>query len=361
MKHKRISVMIKPSSALCNLKCTYCFYRDEAENRIKGIRPFISEETTDSLIRKIGESAESALVAFQGGEPSLIGLDYFRSFIEKEKQLAPKTLFEHAFQTNGYTLDDEWAAFFKENNFLVGVSFDGSRKIHDYYRPARDGGKTASRILSNIEILKKHEVDFNILIVVTSMIADNPDHVWSFMHGKNLRFLQFIPCMDMIDGKKEEYSLTTLSYRNFLCRLFDLYYDSILRGEYVSVRLFDNFVHMVLGMPPESCDLCGRCSVQYVCESDGQVYPCDFYSLDKYVLGDINKNSIEEIDERRRDIRFIESSITQNPECNSCPAFVICRGGCPRYRKDGKYIYCECMKDFYSYAAKRLVELAKMQ
>ncbi len=199
-KRKHLTIMVKPSSALCNMRCAYCFYRDEAENRVKGIRPFITEEITDALISEAGRAAESVQITFQGGEPSLIGLDYFKSFVKKEKELAPDTVFSHAFQTNGYTIDDEWADFFKANDFLVGVSFDGGKKIHDHYRPSRAGEPTSARILETISILKKHDVPFNILIVVTKLLAENPGYVWNYLKGKHLGHLQFIPCMDTDEG-----------------------------------------------------------------------------------------------------------------------------------------------------------------
>jgi len=357
-KREVIVIMVKPSSALCNMRCEYCFYKDEAENRVKGIRPFMDSAVVDTLIRKAADAAKHVHFAFQGGEPSLIGLEFYRAFLEKEKSY-PETLFSHAFQTNGFTIDDEWASFFHDNNFLVGVSFDGGRKIHDIYRPSRTGEKTSSRILESINILRSHEVEFNILIVVTKLLADNIDYAWSFLKGKNLGYLQFIPCMDTLDGVINDYSLDESAYGDFLCRLFDLWYDELQRGNYVSVRLFDNFIQMLKGYPPESCELSGICSVQYVVESDGQIYPCDFFSLDEYILGSILDDDFVSLDNRRDDIGFISSSPTRSKKCESCDCFILCRGGCKRYRRDDEYIYCNAMKRFFDYAIGRLVYIAK--
>lgn len=356
---KHLTIMVKPSSALCNMKCEYCFYRNEAENRVKGIRPFITEEVVDRLLIEVGGRAEHALIAFQGGEPSLIGLDFFKKFVEKEKELAPDTVFHHGFQTNGYTITAEWADFFKTNNFLVGVSFDGGKKIHDRYRPSREGGPTSDRILETISILKEHNVEFNILIVVTSMVAENPGYVWNYLKGKHLNYLQFIPCMDPMEGEGGNYSLTDELYGSFLCALFDKWYEELVSGNYVSIRLFDNFVWMLKGYPAESCDLNGHCSAQYVLESDGQVYPCDFYSVDEYSLGNILTDSLEKIDERRRKLRFIEDSYPSSEECKTCGYFILCRGGCRRYRdKTGRYLFCNALKRFCAYAGERLSAVA---
>ncbi len=357
-KREIIVIMVKPSSALCNMRCEYCFYKDEAENRVKGVRPFMAFDVVDNLIKKAADTSKHIHFAFQGGEPSLIGLDFFRRFLEQEK-LYPNTTFSHAFQTNGFVIDDEWATFFHDNNFLVGVSFDGGRKIHDVYRPSRTGEKTSSRILEAINVLRKHEVEFNILIVVTKLLADNIDYAWSFLKGKNLGYLQFIPCMDTLDGTVSDHSLDDSTYGNFLCRLFDLWYDELQRGNYISVRLFDNFVQMLKGYPPESCELSGTCSIQYVVESDGLVYPCDFFSLDECLLGSILEDSFGSLDKKRDDMSFIASSPVSNKECESCDCFILCRGGCKRYRKDGKYIYCMAMKRFFDYAIGRLVYIAK--
>lgn len=349
--------MVKSASSLCNMRCRYCFYHDEAKNREEAVRGIMKEDTVLNLIRKFSSVSEGVSFLFQGGEPTLAGLDFFRNFLRLEKEIAPDTYFYHAFQTNGMLIDDEWASFFKENNILVGVSFDGGTRIHDAYRFDTSGNGTAKRVLETVEILKRHKVDFNILIVVTRLLADNIDYVWRFLLRHELYYHQYIACMDPLDGEKTEYSLDDRSYARFLKALFDRWYDALRHGLYVSIRLFDNHVMMLDGSMPESCELCGRCSIEYVAEADGSIYPCDFFSLDEYYLGNINSEEVADLDRRRQEIRYIENSLENREGCMECPAYVICRGGCQRYRKDGRYIFCNAIREYYEYARERLFEV----
>ena len=350
-RRKNIVVMVKPASGLCNMRCEYCFYRDEMEHRENGGNRIMSEETASALIMRIGEEAENAMVAFQGGEPSLAGLDFISSFLEKEKELAPDTVFTHAFQTNGYIIDEKWAAFFRENDFLVGVSFDGSRRIHDALRHGESGSRTADRVMETIRFLEKENVKFNVLIVVTKLVADNIESVWKYLIDRRIYFQQYIPCMDPIEGSGKNYSISSDDYRMFLTKLFDLWFDAFTHGLYVSVRHFDNYVSMLMGAEPEACDMAGHCSIQYVAESNGDIYPCDFYCMDGYRLGNINSEGFSVIDQRRLSLGFIESSFAIPEECSSCDAFILCRGGCRRFRDSGgRYRFCSAMKAFYEYA-----------
>lgn len=352
--------MIKPSSSACNLRCDYCFYHEIAENREVGCRPFMGEDVMLSIITKALAEAKHCSFVFQGGEPSLIGLPFYERFVAEVKRLNTEGASIHyAFQTNGMHIDDAWALFFKQNNFLVGVSFDGSPRLHDMHRFDGQGKKSARSVLDGIALLREHGVDFNLLSVVTNELAQNVDLMWQYMIGHGHRYLQFIPCMESLDSDGRKPFLTAENYSLFLKRLFDLWYEAWQKGDPVSIRFFDNLVGMLAGYPPESCDMAGICSVQYVVESDGTVFPCDFYCDDASVLGNILTDEFSVLDERRALLRFIEDSPNTIDACEQCPWRVLCRGGCKRYRREEGYRFCSTMQDFFPYVIERMEHVAR--
>ncbi|MFA5698912.1 MAG: SPASM domain-containing protein, partial [Sphaerochaeta sp.] len=296
--------------------------------------------------------------AFQGGEPSLAGLDFFKRFVRRvtEKQGEGQRI-TWAFQTNGVDLDSSWADFFNENEILVGISFDGNRRIHDLHRVDHQTKGSGRRVLETIETFAQKAVDFNTLSVVTSDIVDNVQNAYSFLIEHGLHYHQYIPCIDPIQGATS--FLRSEEYERFLKVLFDLWFDSQMRGIPVSIRFFDNLVGMIAGYPPESCDMAGICSVQYVSESNGDIYPCDFYCTDEYRLGNILVDEFSVLDERRTAMRFIEESPNMIDECVTCPWKHLCRGGCKRYRSDSGYRFCSTMKGFFPYVIERLHYVAK--
>lgn len=360
---QQIVMMIKPSSSACNLACSYCFYQDLASKREIPSHGFMKDEVMRAIIEKCMAEAEHCSFMFQGGEPSLIGLPFFRRFVETVNALNEtyRCTIHYAFQTNALTLDPEWAGFFKENGFLVGVSFDGNARLHNLYRKDARGEGSAQRVLQSISLLKEQGVDFNILSVVTPAMAENVRPMWNYLSGHGLPFLQFIPCMDPFGEEPGEmsFSLSPDSYAKFLKDLFDLWYESLAKGKGVSVRFFDNLVSMLVGYPPESCDMSGICSVQYVSESDGSIYPCDFFCSDGYLLGNILDSAIAELDGKRKGLQFIESSPNKSLACSTCQWKSLCRGGCKRYRNDGEYRYCTSMQQFFPYAIERLEQVAR--
>ncbi|MGH0052110.1 MAG: radical SAM protein, partial [Sphaerochaetaceae bacterium] len=291
-------MMIKPASAACNLRCDYCFYFDEVANRSSGIHPLMSEEIARNIITKSLDSAKHCSFVFQGGEPSLAGRAFFERFVAIVSEYKkPDTTVSYAFQTNGMYIDEAWAQFFKKHEFLVGVSFDGPPRLHDIHRTDREGKKSGRRVMEGITLLQKEGVAFNILSVVTNDLAQNINVVFPYFVNHGLMYHQYIACMDPLGGGKEY--LSPGIYGTFLKELFDLYFAAWKQGKPVSIRFFDNLVGMLAGYPPEACDMAGVCSPQYVAESNGDIYPCDFYCADGQLLGNIRSDSFAAMDERR--------------------------------------------------------------
>ena len=358
-----LSLMIKPVSGACNLRCAYCFYCDEMENRQTASYGFLSRETMEELVERALAWAEgSCTFGFQGGEPTLWGLENFRAFTECVRRHNKGNLQVNYFlQTNGYTLNREWASFFREQGFLVGVSLDGTIHTHDRYRKDASGKGSFSRVMEGIGFLTEQQVPYNILTVVTRDVALAVDRVYRFLRRQGFAHLQFIPCLDPLEGGKDRsYSLTPEDYGSFLCRLFDLWYADLQRGIPVWIRQFDNYVDMLCGYEPEACDMRGQCGVNYVVEADGGVYPCDFYVLDQWRLGSFREQSVGEIDRSREKSGFLKG-VPLPEKCLSCPYRPQCRGGCRRHRtgEGGLNCFCAAYEKFFAYSGDRLWRLAR--
>lgn len=360
-----LSLLIKPSSGGCNLRCKYCFYHDEQLNRETFSYGFMSEETLELLIKKALEYATGQCsFGFQGGEPTLRGLDFYRRVVELQKKYnVHHTRIANAIQTNGILLDDEWAEFLHKNHFLVGLSLDGTKEVNDQNRLDPEGRGTFNRVLMAAQKLRAHQVDFNLLTVVTNRTADSIAKIYGFYRRSELLYQQYIPCLDPLEEERgsSPYSLTPEKLSKFLKTLFDLWYRDVTAGRFIYIRYFENLLGMLLGRWPESCGLGGRCTIQNVIEADGSVYPCDFYCLDEWRLGNIREQGFREMAESETARRFLNEGSSGREECESCEFAPICRGGCRRDRepleRGGNY-FCEAYKDFFSYALPRLQRMA---
>ena len=352
---KNISVMIKPVSGLCNMNCSYCFYCDEAQKREKNCYGQMSEETLKNVIRKTMLSADGVVsYTWQGGEPSLRGLDFFRQAVELQKKYNRNGVqVLNAFQTNGYAITEEWCEFFRENHFLIGLSVDGTQELHDVFRRGTDGGGTYDRVKRTADLFSRTGVEFNVLTVVTSQLAEHTKEVYEPYRSIGWQFQQYIACLDPYGERKGEraYSLLPLQYGKFLSELCGLWYQDLLKGRQPYIRQFENYVGMAAGYRPESCEQCGICGEQYVAEADGSIYPCDFYVMDDWYLGNLNRDRLDAIDAKRLELSFIERS-APGAECRACRFFSLCRGGCMRNRtkdRDGTYKndFCEGYQLFF--------------
>lgn len=361
-----IHVMMKPASGLCNMRCKYCFYADETEKREVANYGMMTEETVKNVIDKaLNYASREVTFAFQGGEPTLTGLDFFRMVTAYVKEKNTKKLMvNYALQTNGLLLDDAWCAFFKDNHFLIGVSLDGNKELHDRNRVDAAGNGTYDRVVNGIRFLEKHGVDFNILTVLTSEVCRRFFKVYKDYDKNGWDYQQYIPCLDPLEEKRGGYpwSLSPDRFADYLKTAFDCWYRDAMEGHKKYHRYFDNLLLMLNGQPPEACGMGGRCGMQYVVEADGSVYPCDFYMLDPYRLGNLNEQSFEELDKKRSEIGFVEKSIAPDPGCMTCEWKGLCRGGCRRDRDYfeagiGKNYFCSAYKEFFRYAYPRLKEV----
>ena len=359
---KQLTLLIKPASGACQMRCRYCFYADVMNNRAEKVRPVMSDETLERLVRRAYAAADCVTFMFQGGEPTLAGMDFYERLIALQEKYGAHRETHNAIQTNGLLLDDIWCAFFKKHNFLVGLSVDGDELSHDASRVDASGQGTHARVLHGSELLKKHGVDFNVLCVVSKANVNRPEEVYRAL--RPFGYIQFIRCIDDF-GMSGAYAPSPSEYGEFLVKTYDLYEKDALNGRYVSVRAFDNYIGILLGRAPESCGMSGRCTPILTVESDGSVYPCDFYVLDEWCLGNINSAGIVSLMNSEKAKSFVDISLSVPDDCGKCPYFGICRGGCRRDREtpdDGpldKNRYCESFRYFFDKRLKQMTALAR--
>ncbi len=365
-----VSVLVKPASSLCNMRCAYCFYADESEHREQKSMGLMTGETARRLIDTVFTAAGkrgAVSFSFQGGEPTMAGPAFFREFVKAVRERNGENLPVHwAIQTNGLNLDAAWAEFLGENHFLVGISADGTRKLHDRFRPDAAGRGTWDRVTGAIRLLLDHRVDTNLLCVVNRETAQSPKKVYRSLKELGTGYLQFIPCLDPLEVPRGSmpWSLTPDAWGRFLCGVFDEWYKDWQSGHYVSVRQFDDWVHMSMGLPPGTCASAGQCGGYLVAEADGSLYPCDFYVLDEWKLGsmeDCLKNLISS--EKMR--RFLQRSVRKPAGCAACRYYRLCRGGCPRdwTEKESRIenYFCPAFQTFFAYAGERIAQIAKTE
>ena len=366
-KMKNLNLLIKPASSSCNLRCRYCFYYDVADNREVKNYGIMNDDTLENMVKKVFDDVEySANFAFQGGEPTMAGIEFFEKFHKfVEKYNTKKIIVNFSLQTNGTLLNKKWLELFKKHNYLIGLSLDGNKEMHDTFRIDAKGEGTFSRVLKAAKMMKKADVEFNILCVVNKLIAQNGKLVYNFFRNNGFRYYQFIPCLDSLSCSEEkDYTLTAEDYGKFLDETFNLWYEDMMSDKRISVRHFDNYTKILLGEEPEACDMVGHCNMNAVLESDGSMYPCDFYVLDEFKVGNINESSFEELFKSEAEMRFLRTSLAVDEKCKVCRYFKICRGGCRRHKEltaEGNYEnrFCESYKYFFERNIDKMIKTAE--
>ena len=351
------------------MRCDYCFYRDEMSKRKIPLYGFMSEETLKNVIRKTMLTAEGMITyVFQGGEPTLCGIDFFKKVLEYQKKYNKYGIqVQNTFQTNGYAIDKDWCSFLTENNFLVGVSVDGTKETHDYYRHDKYGNGTYGKVRQSIKMFDEYGVEYNVLTVVHNKVAENIKDIYFEYKRNGWNYQQYIPCLEPLGKRnKEEYALSPEQYGKFLIELFEMWYSDVKNKCQPYIRHFENYIAILLGYCAEACDQRGRCSIQNVIEADGSVYPCDFYVLDTYKLGNLNNERMMCINNSEIGKQFIQRSLVKNRECMECKYYSLCKNGCFRHRDfvevEGSYknFFCTSYKIFFENCYEKLKEIADL-
>lgn len=343
--------LIKPASSSCNLCCSYCFYKDVAQNRAVYAHKYMHFDTLKDLVTQYTNTAtQSSSFMFQGGEPLLVGPTFYQQYNDLVKDITTKKKKQNnsftinsSIQTSGFLLTEEFAKIFSEGNFLVGISLDGPEDIHDKYRVQKNGQGTFNRVMQACEYLRQYRVDFNILCVVTKDSVNKASYLLDFYRKHNFNNLQFIPAISPFD--EHSIYLTSEDYVKFYIDTFLYWFDCLQKGEFIHIRHIEDLFANILFNQCPSCDMQGHCSIQNVVEANGSIYPCDFYVLDEFKLGTI-ENGVVNLNKDIID-NFLNHN-TLNKLCSTCPWFKACRGGCKRTRdKNDLAFLCKSYQELF--------------
>lgn len=360
---KNFSLLIKPASYRCNLRCSYCFYLCKEQFFSEG--RMMSGEILEKLVSSfLAVEMPQHSFCWQGGEPTLTGLEFFRkvTFLQ-EKYGKPGQLVSNALQTNGILLDDDWCRHLAKYAFLVGISIDGPAEIHDRHRVSAKGEPSHGLVMRGLQSLKRNNVEYNVLTLVSDSNADKPLVVYDYLKGLGVRYHQYIECVEFgANGELTPYSVKSPQWGEFLCRIFDEWYEKDRHD--VSIRLFDSILAMMVENRPNACSMSKNCCQYFVVEHNGDVYPCDFFVVPEFRLGSIMDREWKDFLRSPIYRSFGERKKKWNEKCKKCPYLSYCAGACPKTRpgqggEEGALgALCEGWEMFFQHALPRLKLIA---
>ncbi len=364
------TLLIKPVGSRCNLDCRYCFYLGN-DDLLAGPRPAVMpEEVLERMVRDyLGYGFPTSAFTWQGGEPTLAGLEFYRRAVELQlKYGRGGQLVANALQTNGTLLNEDWCRFLAEYRFLVGLSLDGPEEVHDHYRRDRQDGPTFAKVIAAAELMTRHGVEFNILSMITARSQHRGAEVYRWLVAQGFRHLQFIPCVeyDSATGAPRPENPTPEGFGRFHSDVFDEWYYGGEVGR-VSLRTEDGIVGRLSGLSPLSiCNLGERCDHYLVVEKDGGVYPCDFFVQDRWRLGSLMETPLAELFRSGRAQSFAALKRDWPERCRLCPHLDLCHGGCPKDRlavaagRLGRASYlCDGLRAYFDHTRARLEALTE--
>ena len=360
-------VMTKPAGSLCNLQCKYCYYLKTGElyaNMPPRERFSMTDRTLEEFIKQYIEAQTQPQVLFtwHGGEPLMRPLSFYKRVLELQQKYARGHVIDNCLQTNGTLLTDEWCAFFREHNWLIGISIDGPQEFHDEYRRARGGQPSFYKVMRGIRLLQKHGVEWNAMGVVNDFNADYPLDVYHFYKENGCKYIQFAPIIETDPSEKGgvtmlPFSVTPDQYAHFCCTIFDEWVRHDV-GTYF-IQLFDATLANWCGVAPGICSLAKTCGHAAVMEYNGDVYSCDHFVFPQYRIGNLWEQGFPEMMYGERQRQFGLSKFTSLPrQCKRCQWLFTCHGECPKNRfcktadgERGLNYLCEGYRQFFSHTA----------
>jgi uncharacterized protein len=363
------SLLVKPAGPDCNMACSYCFYH-EKKNLFSDEKVHrMHEEILEEMIRQAMEQSSGQIsFAWQGGEPTLMGLSFFRKAVSLQQLYGGNQQIGNGLQTNGIFINKEWAEFLNQYNFLVGLSLDGPEHVHDKYRHIQSGLGSWSRVVDRAKLLLDKQVAVNAITVVNDYSVLYPEEIYDFHKALGLNYMQFIPCVetDSENPKKAApFSVSAKKYGLFLCKLFDLWISDFRNGApTTSVRFFDSIFYSYVNMQPPECTLLKECGDYVVVEHNGDVYACDFFVEPQWKLGNIVKRHLLTLLNSKRQRKFGRQKANLHISCRDCEWLKHCRGGCVKDRirdpRDNNLNhFCRAFTMFFTHADAQLRQLAE--
>jgi len=370
-----VYLMVKPAGSHCNLACKYCYYTEKAKLYPQEVRHVMSDELLERFIKQYIEMQTQPYVLFNwhGGETLMRPIAFYRRALELQQKYAGGKHIDNTLQTNATLITPEWAVFFKENNFLIGVSIDGPQEFHDEYRRTRTGSPTFHQVMKGIRLLNKYGVEWNALAVVNDYNADHPLDVYHFFKDIGCRFIQFTPVVERLrrqaDGRTlatpldsatttlARFSVTPEQWGKFLCTIFDEWVRLDV-GDYF-IQLFDAALACWVGQPPGLCTLAKTCGHAGALEFNGDVYACDHFVFPKYKLGNLREHTLIEMMYGEAEMKFGTAKRDElTRQCQECEWLFTCHGECPRlrfafdeYGQPGHPYLCAGYKHFFAHIA----------
>ena len=341
-------IMLKPAGSLCNLRCKYCYYLEKSKLYEDNKNHVITDALLEKFIKEYIEAQTTPQVLFtwHGGETLMRPISFYRRALELQRYYARGRQIDNSIQTNGILLNDEWCRFFKENNFLVGVSIDGPQEFHDEYRRTATGKPSFRQVMKGIDLLNKYGVEWNALAVVNDFNADYPLDFYHFFKDIGCRYIQFTPIVERIvkrtdgltlapgmeeGGVLTDFSVTAEQWGSFLCTIFDEWVHHDV-GEYY-IQLFDATLANWVGVAPGICTMAKECGHAGVMEYNGDVYSCDHFVYPEYKLGNLAYKTIYEMMNSDRQKEFSKMKYRLLPQqCRECKYQFACHGECPKNR-----------------------------
>jgi uncharacterized protein len=386
-----LHVLAKPIGPACNLNCEYCFYLEKQALFPSGKKFRMADNVLGAFIKNYITSQPTPVVEFvwQGGEPTLLGVEFFRRVVELQKPYTGQKTIRNAIQTNGTLLDDAWCRFLKKNNFMVGISLDGPEEIHDRYRRDRKGRGTFQRVMRGLGLLQKHDVEYNVMACVARDTAAKPLEVYRFFRDAGVAFIQFTPVVERLADERStaqglrlaapaaldkqepqtevtEWSVLPEDYGDFLIAVFEEWVSNDVGN--VFVMNFEWALNAWIGNPSPVCVHARQCGRSLVIEHNGDVFACDHSVYPQLRLGNILSDTLTAMVERSLKTRFGISKETALPRwCRECDVLAACQGGCPKHRfmttyynEPGLHYLCAGYKKFFFHIRKYLRVMAQL-
>lgn len=329
---KSCHVMVKPTGAICNLACDYCFYLEKAQLYPERKTRSMDDTTLTQFIRQhiAAQETDEVIFAWQGGEPTLAGLAFFQRAVALQKQFSQGKTILNTFQTNGILLNDDWCHFFHQHNFLIGISIDGDALLHDAFRKTISGKPTHQRVVEAVDLLKKYKVQFNTLTVVNALNSQYPVRVYEYLKSLGSHHMQFIPLLETTAEGVDERSVTPSSFGIFLKTIF---YHWIRRDiGVIEIPFFEHTFAAWCALPALTCVFSPTCGNAFALEQNGDLYQCDHFVNKANLLGNIQHSTIGEMLDSDANRLFGQSKQPVAPECINCDVKFACHGGCPKDR-----------------------------
>lgn len=330
---KKFELLVKPTSADCNLHCDYCFYLEKRHLYPNLTRHRMSESVLDHMIKSY-MATEQPIYSFvwQGGEPTLMGIDFFRKVVRlQEKYKRVSTTITNSIQTNATLIDEEMAKYFERYHFFVGCSLDGPAETHNRYRHTSTGNPSHASVLRSIKLLKRYKVEFNILTLVSQSNVHQAREIYRYLVHQGYLYQQYIPCVEFNEkGELLPFAINDEEWGEFICELFDEWYKHDIFT--VSIRHFDSILLKMVNGASTICTMGSTCCQYFVVEYNGDIYPCDFFVKQQLKLGNIMDTSWEKVLTSLTYHNFGAQKTEYNETCETCDCLDFCRGDCLKYR-----------------------------